>query len=272
MPGHAGEIPAAALNTTYIVLQDLTSPASDPQLKLAVHSETGDQVALKYIRKRTQAQQDKVWKEVENTYRLKHPHIARMYGAIDTPKHIVIVMEYIDGGELFRYLVSRGRLPEPKARALFAQLVSALEHIHSRSVCHRDIKPENIMLDDRRQLKLVDFGFSARFGAGRALSDSCGSPTYAAPEIVRGAAYRGPEVDVWSAGVVLYVMLCGALPFQGQTTAETLAKIEAGRYAIPDVLSEDAKSLIAAMLNVDPQARIASFKIRDHPFLQGTVP
>ncbi|KAL1756078.1 kinase-like domain-containing protein [Schizophyllum commune] len=279
MPGHAGEIPAAALGTMYIVLQDLTSPTSDPHLKLAVHSETGDQVALKFIRKRDQKQQDKVWKEVENTYRLKHPHIARMYGCIDTPKHLVLVMEYLEGGELFRYLITRGRLPEPKARALLAQLTSALEYLHARTLCHRDIKPENIMLDDNRQIKVVDFGFSAKFpsgsmapGGSKTLTDSCGSPTYAAPEIVKGAPYRGPEVDVWSAGVVLYVMLCGRLPFEGKDLQETLALIERGKFALPSVLSDDAKSLLSAMLCYDPQARIPTFKIRDHPFLQGTVP
>ncbi|TRM56940.1 kinase-like domain-containing protein [Schizophyllum amplum] len=272
MPGHIGEIPASALNTEYIVLQDLTSPSSDPHLKLAVHTESGDQIALKYIRKRGPQQQEKIWKEVEHTYRLKHPHIARLYGAIDTTKHLIIVQEYVEGGDLFRYLVSRGRLPEAKVRALMAQLVSALEYIHSRSLCHRDIKPENIMLDERRQIKLVDFGFSAKYGAAKALTDSCGSPTYAAPEIVRGAAYRGPEVDVWSAGVVLYVMLCGAMPFEGSDLQETLAKIERGTYVIHSYLSEDARSLLSAMLTVDPQTRIASFKIRDHPFLQGSVP
>ena len=154
-------------------------------------------------------------------------------------------MEYLEGGELFRYLITRGRLPEPKARALLAQLTSALEYLHARTLCHRDIKPENIMLDDNRQIKLVDFGFSAKFpsgsmapGGSKTLTDSCGSPTYAAPEIVKGAPYRGPEVDVWSAGVVLYVMLCGRLPFEGKDLQETLALIEREWLVVPNAVRE----------------------------------
>ena len=135
---------------------------------------------------------------------------------ISTPTDIIIVLEYA-GGELFKYIVDHGRMSEPKARRFFQQLISAVDYSHRWKIVHRDLKPENILLDDDLNVKLADFGLSNQIKDGDFLRTSCGSPNYAAPEVINGGLYTGPEVDVWSSGVILYVMLCGRLPFEHET-------------------------------------------------------
>ena len=137
------------------------------------------------------------------------------YEVINTPTDIIIVLEYAEG-ELFNYIVSNGRMAEPQARRIFQQLMSGVEYSHRLKIVHRDLKPENVLLDDELNVKLADYGLSNQMTEGEFLKTSCGSPNYAAPEVIRGGFYSGPEVDVWSAGVILYVMLCGRLPFENE--------------------------------------------------------
>jgi serine/threonine protein kinase len=146
------------------------------------------------------------------------------YEVISTPTDIIIVLEYA-GGELFNYIVANGRMPEHQARRFFQQLISGIEYSHRLKIVHRDLKPENVLLDDDLNVKIADFGLSNEIKDGDFLKTSCGSPNYAAPEVIRGGLYTGPEIDVWSAGVILYVMLCGRLPFEDEDVHTLFTKI-----------------------------------------------
>lgn len=144
------------------------------------------------------------------------------------------MLEYA-GGELFNYIVTHGRMTEPNARRFFQQLISGIEYSHRLEIVHRDLKPENVLLDDDLNVKIADFGLSNRIKDGAFLSTSCGSPNYAAPEVIKGGVYAGPEIDVWSSGVILYVMLCGRLPFEDDDVQVLFSKIsrESHRFLLP---------------------------------------
>jgi carbon catabolite-derepressing protein kinase len=154
--------------------------------------------------------------------RLSSP--AHSYEVISNPTHIIIVLEYA-GGELFNYIVAHGRMGEAQARRFFQQLMAGVEYSHRLGIVHRDLKPENVLLDDDLNVKIADFGLSSQIQDGDFLKTSCGSPNYAAPEVVRGGLYTGPEIDVWSCGVILYVMLCGRLPFEEDDLQTLFRKI-----------------------------------------------
>lgn len=143
---------------------------------------------------------------------------------ISTPTDIIFVLEYA-GGELFNYIVANGRMPEPRARKFFQQIISGIEYSHRLKIVHRDLKPENVLLDDDLNVKIADFGLSNEISDGDFLTTSCGSPNYAAPEVIRGGVYAGPEIDVWSSGVILFVMLCGRLPFEDDDVQALFSKI-----------------------------------------------
>ncbi|KAF9554840.1 Pkinase-domain-containing protein [Agrocybe pediades] len=155
------------------------------------------------------------------------------------------------GGKLFNHIVANGRMEEPKARRFFQQMMSGIEYSHRLKIVHRDLKPENILLDDTLNMKIGDFGLSNEISDGDFLTTSCGSPNYAALEVIRGGVYAGPEIDVWSSGVILYVMLCGRLPFEDEDVQMLFAKINRN-FHLPSYLSSEAKDLITSMLVVDP--------------------
>jgi len=150
--------------------------------------------------------------------------LAHRYEVISTPTDIIFVLEYA-GGELFNFIVAHGRMPEPRARRFFQQIISGIEYSHRLKIVHRDLKPENVLLDDDLNVKIADFGLSNEISDGDFLTTSCGSPNYAAPEVIRGGIYAGPEIDVWSSGVILYVMLCGRLPFEDDDVQILFSKI-----------------------------------------------
>ena len=166
----------------------------------------------------------------------------------------------------------RGRLPEPEARFFFQQIVAGVEHAHFHGVVHRDLKPENVLLDRAGNVKLADFGLSNRTLDGSLLSTSCGSPNYAAPEVISGHLYAGPEVDVWSCGVILYALLCGSLPFDDDSIPSLFRKIKAGSFTEPHFLSDSARHLIRQTLEVDPLRRITVPGIRAHPWFRHQLP
>ena len=155
---------------------------------------------------------------------LRPPYGVSSYEVISTPTDIIIVLEYA-GGELFNYIVANGRMEEPQARRFFQQIISGIEYSHHLKIVHRDLKPENVLLDDDLNVKIADFGLSNEIKDGDFLKTSCGSPNYAAPEVIRGGLYTGPEIDVWSCGVILYVMLCGRLPFEDEDVQTLFTKI-----------------------------------------------
>jgi len=155
---------------------------------------------------------------------LRHSHIIKLYEVISTPTDIIFVLEYA-GGELFNYIVANGKMSEKQARRFFQQIISGIEYSHRLKIVHRDLKPENVLLDDDLNVKIADFGLSNEISDGDFLTTSCGSPNYAAPEVIRGGVYAGPEIDVWSSGVILYVMLCGRLPFEDDDVQVLFQKI-----------------------------------------------
>ena len=245
------------------------------KVKLATHELTGQKVAIKILnRKKLKRQEmgEKVRTEIQILRMFTHPHIIRLYEVIDTALDIFTVMEYVPNGELFDYIVARGKLDEQQGRALFQQIISGVEYCHVHSVVHRDLKPENLLLDADYRIKIADFGLSNRLKDGQFLKTSCGSPNYAAPEVISGSLYAGPEVDVWSCGVILYALLCGSLPFDDENIRALFKKIKGGVYNIPPHVGVGVRDLIQRMLIVDPLKRITVPQIMAHPWFTTNLP
>jgi carbon catabolite-derepressing protein kinase len=182
-----------------------------------------------------------------------------------------MVLEYA-GGELFDYIVQNGKMREDEARRFFQQIICAVEYCHRHKIVHRDLKPENLLLDENLNVKIADFGLSNIMTDGNFLKTSCGSPNYAAPEVINGKLYAGPEVDVWSCGVILYVLLVGRLPFDDEHIPSLFAKIAKGQYVVPNYMSSGAASLIKKMLAVNPVHRATIDEIRLDPWFVKNLP
>ncbi|KAI0399339.1 protein kinase SNF1 [Xylaria palmicola] len=244
------------------------------KVKLAVHRSTGQQVALKIIARKKLISRDmvgRVEREIEYLQLLRHPHIIKLYSVIKTQNEIIMVLEFA-GRELFDYIVQMGKLDEKQARRFFQQMISAVEYCHRHKVVHRDLKPENLLLDDQLNVKIADFGLSNIMTDGNFLRTSCGSPNYAAPEVIGGRLYAGPEVDVWSCGVILYVMLVGRLPFDDENIPSLFAKITRGVFTIPGWVKPGAAELIRKMLQTNPVQRATIDDIRQDPWFLKELP
>ncbi|XP_012693784.1 serine/threonine-protein kinase MARK1-like isoform X2 [Clupea harengus] len=227
------------------------------KVKLARHVLTGREVAVKIIDK-TQLNPtslQKLFREVRIMKLLNHPNIVKLFEVIETEKTLYLIMEYASGGEVFDYLVAHGRMKEKEARAKFRQIVSAVEYCHQKMIVHRDLKAENLLLDADMNIKIADFGFSNEFTMGSKLDTFCGSPPYAAPELFQGKKYDGPEVDVWSLGVILYTLVSGSLPFDGQNLKELRERVLKGKYRIPFYMSTDCENLLKKLLVLNPVKR-----------------
>ncbi|KAI6213671.1 Non-specific serine/threonine protein kinase [Aphelenchoides besseyi] len=227
------------------------------KVKLARHMPTGIDVAIKIIDKTAlnQSSLQKLFREVRIMKQLDHPNIVKLYQVMETDQTLYLVMEYASGGEVFDYLVAHGRMKEKEARAKFRQIVSAVQYLHSKNIIHRDLKAENLLLDADMNIKIADFGFSNQFSAGNKLDTFCGSPPYAAPELFQGKKYDGPEVDVWSLGVILYTLVSGSLPFDGQNLKELRERVLRGKYRIPFYMSTDCENLLKKFLVLNPARR-----------------
>ncbi|KAI9797573.1 MAG: Protein kinase [Candelina submexicana] len=244
------------------------------KVKLAVHQVSGQKVALKIISRRKLMNRDmagRVEREIQYLQLLRHPHIIKLYTVISTPSEIIMVLEYA-GGELFDYIVQHGKMAEDSARRFFQQMVCGVEYCHRHKIVHRDLKPENLLLDEFLNVKIADFGLSNIMTDGNFLKTSCGSPNYAAPEVISGKLYAGSEVDVWSCGVILYVLLVGRLPFDDEYIPSLFKKIAQGNFSVPNFLSSGAVDLIRRMLMVDPVRRISVQEIRQHPWFVKNLP
>lgn len=227
------------------------------KVKLAKHMPTGQEVAIKIIDK-TQlnpSSLQKLFREVRIMKYLDHPNIVKLYEVIESEKTLYLVMEYASGGEVFDYLVAHGRMKEKEARVKFRQILSAVQYCHQKHVIHRDLKAENLLLDENLNIKIADFGFSNEFTPGSKLDTFCGSPPYAAPELFQGKKYDGPEVDVWSLGVILYTLVSGSLPFDGQNLKELRERVLRGKYRIPFYMSTDCENLLKRFLVLNPLKR-----------------
>jgi serine/threonine protein kinase len=207
-------------------------------------------VAVKIIDKSKldKATSKKLFREVRIMKLLNHPHIVRLYEVIDTTRELYLIMEYVPGGEIFDFLVARGRMKEKDARRYFRQILGAVDYCHNLRIIHRDLKAENLLLDANLNVKIADFGFSNQFSPGQRLNTWCGSPPYAAPELFQGKEYNGPEVDIWSLGVVLYVLVCGALPFDGPNLQKLRARVLTGKFKVPFYMSTGILSFHFSML------------------------
>ncbi|XP_050042307.1 5'-AMP-activated protein kinase catalytic subunit alpha-2 [Dermacentor andersoni] len=245
------------------------------KVKTACHQLTGHKVAVKILNRQKIKNLDvvgKIRREIQNLKLFRHPHIIKLYQVISTPTDIFMIMEYVSGGELFDYIVKHGKLKESEARRFFQQIISGVAYCHRHMVVHRDLKPENLLLDQNLNVKIADFGLSNMMMDGEFLRTSCGSPNYAAPEVISGKLYAGPEVDIWSCGVILYALLCGTLPFDDEHVPTLFRKIKSGIFPIPDYLNKSVVSLLIHCLQVDPMKRATMEDIKNHEWFKKELP
>mmetsp|Transcript_47887 Transcript_47887/g.113804 ORF Transcript_47887/g.113804 Transcript_47887/m.113804 type:complete len:416 (+) Transcript_47887:116-1363(+) len=228
---------------------------------------TGKKVAMKVVAKSKIAPQS-LQEEIDNLRALSdHEHIVKIFDVIEKPQTTFIAMEFAPSN-LSDYLVkNNGPLQEHEAKRLFAQVASAVRHCHKCYVAHRDLKPENILLDKNNNVKLADFGFSANVSAGKPLNRKCGTPSYVAPELLGNGVYDGLKADVWSCGVLLYVLLCGERPFQADSVKAVLQKVKSCDYTMPCHISKAAQDLLSQMLELVPELRLTLSEVLMHYWL-----
>ncbi|KAI8983157.1 kinase-like domain-containing protein [Pilobolus umbonatus] len=254
----------------YIIRRTL-GKGSTGHVQLGVHHITGQKVAIKSIPRDQLAFSrrltETVQRELAILQLLYHPNLIELYQVLQDRKHVYLITEYAAGGELFDRL-NKENLSEEEGKAIFIQIVNAVHWCHQHHICHRDLKLENILLDEFNRVKVADFGMATMQSSHKLLQTSCGSSHYASPEIVRGIPYYGPSSDVWSVGVILYVILIGELPFDDLHIGRLLFKIKSGRFKkIPGWISEQAKDLLMKILVVDPAKRITISDILSHPWI-----
>jgi serine/threonine protein kinase len=238
------------------------------KVKLARDTETNSLVAIKVLEKEMIARHHTTVKQVKSeisTMKLvRHPYIVQLREVVATKKRIFIVMEYVKGGELYDRINRNGRLLEDEARKYFHQLIDAVDYCHSRNVYHRDLKPENLLLDDQNNLKISDFGLSAlpqQFGRDGLLHTTCGTPNYIAPEVIRNKGYHGSPADLWSCGVILFVLMAGYLPFDDTHQPALYKKIMRSDFTFPSWFSTDAQNFITRILDPNPKTRMTAAQI-----------
>ncbi|XP_010922709.1 CBL-interacting protein kinase 18 [Elaeis guineensis] len=234
---------------------------------------TGQSVAIKIIDKEKVLRVglvDQIKREISVMRLVKHPNIVQLYEVMASKTKIYFVMEYIKGGELFNK-VAKGKLKEDVARKYFQQLISAVDYCHSRGVYHRDLKPENLLLDENGNLKVSDFGLSALAESKRQdglLHTTCGTPAYVAPEVINRKGYDGAKADIWSCGVILFVLLAGYLPFHDSNLMEMYRKIGKGEFKCPSWFPFEARKLLFKILDPNPSTRISIAKIMENPWFR----
>ncbi|CAB3401032.1 unnamed protein product [Caenorhabditis bovis] len=240
-------------------------------VKTGTHCITGRKVAVKIVNKEKLSESvlQKVEREIAIMKLIEHPHVLHLYDVYENKKYLYLLLEHVSGGELFDYLVRKGRLMSKEARKFFRQIISALDFCHAHNICHRDLKPENLLLDERNNIKVADFGMASLQVEGSMLETSCGSPHYACPEVIRGEKYDGRKADVWSCGVILYALLVGALPFDDDNLRNLLEKVKRGVFHIPHFVPADVQSLLRAMIEVDPAKRYSLAEVFRHPWVSG---
>ncbi|XP_042543246.1 serine/threonine-protein kinase SIK1 [Dipodomys spectabilis] len=269
-PAGAGQARPKPLRVGFYDVERTLGKGNFAVVKLARHRVTKTQVAIKIIDKTRldSGNLEKIYREVQLMKLLNHPHIIKLYQVMETKDMLYIVTEFAKNGEMFDYLTSNGHFSENEARKKFWQILSAVEYCHDHHIVHRDLKTENLLLDGNMDIKLADFGFGNFYNPGEPLSTWCGSPPYAAPEVFEGKEYEGPQLDIWSLGVVLYVLVCGSLPFDGPNLPTLRQRVLEGRFRIPFFMSQDCETLIRRMLAVDPAKRISIAQIRQHRWMQ----
>lgn len=239
------------------------------KVKKGIHKLTGQPVAIKVLEKSRileAADVERVRREIYILRKIDHTNVIKLYEVIDSPACIFLIMEFCPGGELFEYIVARGRVEELDACRCFHHILNGLDYCHKQNVTHRDLKPENLLLTSDSTIKIVDFGLSNIAPSGALMKTACGSPCYAAPEMIAGLEYHGPVADMWSLGVILFALSCGYLPFEDANTVKLYEKIVNCDYQLPDFISEGIRDLIRRLLNTNPRERFDAAAVRRHPW------
>ena len=253
--------------TNYIFKEDI-GEGNFGKVKLAIHKETGEEFAIKILNKKQIKikMKNTIFKENEIISKFNHINVIFVFAIIEDTENYYIVMEYCKTGELFDYIVEHQYLSEEESSIFFYQLINGIEYIHSKGIAHRDLKPENLLLTENNILKIIDFGLSHEFDKINFLSTKCGSPSYAAPEIIKGGKYDGFKTDIWCCGIILYAMVCGYLPFEGETNNVLFKNIVECNPEIPEYLSEECQELIKNILKEEPMERITIDEIKNSKF------
>ncbi|XP_026058868.1 serine/threonine-protein kinase BRSK2-like isoform X1 [Carassius auratus] len=240
-------------------------------VKLGVHCVTCQKVAIKIVNreKLSESVLMKVEREIAILKLIEHPHVLKLHDVYENKKYLYLVLEHVSGGELFDYLVKKGRLTPKEARKFFRQIISALDFCHSHSICHRDLKPENLLLDEKNNIRIADFGMASLQVGDSLLETSCGSPHYACPEVIRGEKYDGRKADVWSCGVILFALLVGALPFDDDNLRNLLEKVKLGVFHMPHFIPPDCQNLLRGMIEVNAGSRLTLELIQKHTWYIG---
>ncbi|KAM4617475.1 serine/threonine-protein kinase BRSK2 isoform 2-T2 [Discoglossus pictus] len=240
-------------------------------VKLGVHCVTCQKVAIKIVNreKLSESVLMKVEREIAILKLIEHPHVLKLHDVYENKKYLYLVLEHVSGGELFDYLVKKGRLTPKEARKFFRQIISALDFCHSHSICHRDLKPENLLLDEKNNIRIADFGMASLQVGDSLLETSCGSPHYACPEVIRGEKYDGRKADIWSCGVILFALLVGALPFDDDNLRQLLEKVKRGVFHMPHFIPPDCQNLLCGMIEVEPLKRLTLETIQKHTWYIG---
>ncbi|XP_074522001.1 serine/threonine-protein kinase BRSK2-like isoform X11 [Halichoeres trimaculatus] len=235
-------------------------------VKLGIHCVTCQKVAIKIVNreKLSESVLMKVEREIAILKLIEHPHVLKLHDVYENKKYLYLVLEHVSGGELFDYLVKKGRLTPKEARKFFRQIISALDFCHSHSICHRDLKPENLLLDEKNNIRIADFGMASLQVGDSLLETSCGSPHYACPEVIRGEKYDGRKADAWSCGVILFALLVGALPFDDDNLRNLLEKVKLGVFHMPHFIPPDCQNLLRGMIEVDAGKRLTLEQIQKH--------
>jgi len=246
---------------------------------LGVHKATGNKFAVKVINKKDLGKdyEKNLKMEVDILKKVNHPNIIALKELFDTPEKLYLVMELVTGGELFDKIVEKGSYTEAEASTLVRKIVSAVSYLHNIDIVHRDLKPENLLLkraDDDLEVALADFGLSKIVGAQMMMQTACGTPSYVAPEVLNASGY-GKEVDMWSIGVITYILLCGFPPFYGDTVPEIFEQIMEANFDYPEEywgsVSKEAKDFINKLLVVETSDRLSAEGSLKHPWLAGAA-
>eukprot|EP01136_Pigoraptor_vietnamica_P027733 Opistho-1_new@84393 len=244
------------------------------QVKLAYHTLTNEKVAIKIVDKtKLDLKTEKLLQgEVVAMEGVHHPNILRLYEVIETHSKLYMIMEFAPKGDLFSRIHDNGRMDEEEAKTIFADVIAGIAHCHDKGIIHRDIKAQNLLFDSFNMVKVADFGFSTITNPSNLLNTFCGSPPYAAPELFREEVYDGTKVDVWALGILLYFMVTGNMPFEGETVTKLKQQVLAGTHReVPPFVSEDCKDLILSILVADPKARPTVRDLMSHRWFEGCV-
>ncbi|KIY47390.1 Pkinase-domain-containing protein, partial [Fistulina hepatica ATCC 64428] len=282
---HAFDLPTDPKQIGLWVLGECIGKGASGRVKLARHQYTGQLAAVKILplaplvnsrnsistlKAKSEKQRLGIDREITMMKLMNHPNIMRIYDVFEGEKELFLVLEYVEGGELFDFLVNRGKMPPGEAVIFFKQIIYGLNYAHTFSIIHRDLKPENILIASLSPpiIKIADWGMAAFAPPSLQLETSCGSPHYASPEIVNGLKYEGNATDIWSCGVILFALLTGRLPFDDKNVRILLSKVKSGKYETPAWMDPLAKDLLSKMLVVDVNMRITIPEILAHPWLQ----